>query len=145
MRRKRMNKTILKIIEKAETLYHREMIVYLLVGGLTTLINIIIYQSMTTYFRMDTLVANLIAWIVAVLFAFVTNDQIVFHKQSYQKNWFGRFWQFIVCRGASLIVDDGGMFLLVECLLFPGLASKIIMNIIVILINYVLSKKLIFR
>lgn len=145
MRRKRMNKAILKIIEKAETLFHREMIAYLLVGGLTTLINIIIYQSMTTYFQMDTLVANLIAWIVAVLFAFVTNDQIVFHKQSYQKNWFGRFWQFIVCRGASLIVDEGGMFLLVECLLFPGLASKIIMNIIVILINYVLSKKLIFR
>lgn len=115
-----------------------ETVTYLFFGILTVLVNILTYKFLSVC--MGELQANTLAFFVAVLFAYWTNSTYVF-KVTHTWYNFGRFW---MMRLGTLIIDDGGMYLLLLWQ-FNDLLAKVIVNVIVIIINYLISKLLIFK
>lgn len=123
-----------------------EMILYLVFGVLTTVINIVVFEVCYNRLGWSWQAANALAWILAVAFAFITNKVWVFRSKSFQANI---FWKellgFLAARLFSLGVDYACMWLFIDILAWNGLPSKIVDNVIVVVINYVLSKLVIFR
>lgn len=121
---------------------NRETITYLLFGIITTLINIAIYKF-CTYININYLIANIISWIISVLFAYITNRYFVFQKKDNIN--LKELFSFISSRIFTGILDLIFMFISVSILCLNDFLMKIISNIIVIIINYILSKTLIFK
>lgn len=121
----------------------RELILYSIFGVLTTLINILAYSAL--YYRMDVAntPANVISWVVAVIFAYVTNRIWVF--KSRKKKFLPELIGFFGCRALTGILDVVLMYTAVDILLLEGGLMKILSNIIVIVLNYVFSKTIIFK
>ena len=126
---------------------YRETFWYLVFGGLTTLLNLVVFYVMYEWMGIDKVVSNTVAWIAGVLFAFVTNKLFVFRSQG----WSGRkmLWEFatfVAARIFSGVFDT--VFLLAFTgwiVAFPAMPVKIISNILVIIMNYVFSKWIVFR
>lgn len=134
------------VIEKLwKSVCQREAAAYLAAGVLTTVINIVVYDILCSRFYIENLTANIFAWLAAVLFAFIANDLFVFSKKEKKNKLRIRLVRFIGARLASLAADEAGMFVMVELLLINNMSAKVFMNIIVIIINYALSKKMIFN
>ena len=115
----------------------KELLNYIVFGVLTTLMNILTYQVLSMA-GVTTLIANGIAWILSVLFAYVTNRKYVFDSQS--ENRIQECLKFYGSRLSTGILDMAGMWILVDILHFPGMVSKVGMNVIVIVLNYILDK-----
>ncbi|KRK47150.1 hypothetical protein FC96_GL000610 [Secundilactobacillus kimchicus JCM 15530] len=132
-------KPILKLYHQYESL-----VSYLFFGGLTTLINIVVFGWLNHH--MDYTIANVIAWFASVVFAFVTNKLWVFNSKSMAVGTF--LWEiltFFGFRALSLLVDQGIMVLGVSVLHGNPLIVKIIDQFVVVAINYIFSKWIIFR
>ena len=116
---------------------------YLFWGVATTGVNVLTYYLVRTYAMASVTLATLSAWFLSVLFAFLTNRAFVFHAQK------GPFLKQLVLfygsRVFSGIVDVLLMALLVTVWQLPELLSKLGVNIIVIILNYVMSLLLVFR
>lgn len=123
-----------------------EMISYIIFGVLTTAINIAVFQAANKGLQWSWQAANILAWILAVLFAFITNKLWVFKSKSFQAIVLWReFISFVSARLLSLGVDYACLWLLIDHCHWNELLSKIVDNVLVIIINYALSKLLIFR
>ena len=120
----------------------KETLLYLFFGGLTTLINIIIYKSLV-FLNIDYIIANIIAWVISVIFAFITNKYYVFNKKN--TNLIKEFIKFISSRLGTGLLDLFFMFLTVSIFNFDDFIMKILSNIIVIILNYLLSKFIVFK
>ena len=118
-------------------------ILYLFFGALTTLVNIISYTILAKLIHIDYLVSNVIAWILSVLFAYVTNRKFVF--ESKEKNKFKELSKFVASRFTTLILDMLIMFVGVTCLNGNDKIIKLISQVLVIIGNYVFSKIFIFK
>lgn len=115
-------------------------------GVLTTLVNVAVYFVFYEKMGISNLISTIIAWILSVLFAFVTNKLFVFNSKSWQRNLvIAEAIKFLGCRGGTGIIEVGMMVLFVDMLHFSGTIMKLITNFIVIVLNYVLSKLVIFR
>lgn len=125
---------------------YQELILYVICGGFTTVVNIVVYGLCADLLGIYYLVSNFIAWVLSVLFAYVTNRKWVFksRKRGY-KAIFREFALFVSGRVMSLLGDMLIMFLCVSVAHFPGLLAKILANIFVMVFNYVFSKLIIFR
>ncbi|MEG1741501.1 MAG: GtrA family protein [Acetivibrio sp.] len=128
-----------------ERFFTREIMAYIIVGIITTGINIISYDFLCNRLHISNLLANGGAWLFSVMFAFFANDRIVFKNMAGLNSWGMRLTQFLLARGASLLVDEMGMLLLVDAVHVNNLISKAVMNVIIIILNYIFSKKIIFR
>lgn len=118
-----------------------EVLSYLFFGGCTTLVNILSFWVLRLL-NIDVYISNIIAWIVSVLFAFITNKLFVFEsKGSTLKEGIS----FFIFRLLSLLFDMGIMYLLIDVLNTNDILSKVISNVFVIIINYVFSKIFIFK
>ncbi|MFR8003192.1 MAG: GtrA family protein [Hydrogeniiclostridium sp.] len=138
-----MGDTIKKAIRM---LFTREMLSYIFFGICTTVVNIVVFQACTALLHWNWAVSNVLAWILSVLFAFVTNKLFVFQsKKSGSKRFIWEAVTFFAARVLSLGIDMAGMWLLLDCLNVNSLLSKILMNVVVIIVNYILSKFIIFR
>lgn len=123
-----------------------EMILYIIFGVLTTVINIAVFQITNGPLHWPWQAANILAWILAVLFAFITNKLYVFKSKSFQAAVLWKeFVEFIGARLLSLGVDYACLWLLIDICHWNGLWAKIVDNVLVIIINYALSKLVIFR
>lgn len=120
----------------------KELLSYIVFGVLTTLMNILTYQILSLT-GVSTLIANGIAWILSVLFAYVTNRKYVFDSQS--ENRIQECLKFYGSRLSTGILDMAGMWILVDVVHLPGMGSKIAMNVVVIVLNYIFSKIFVFR
>ena len=125
---------------------YREMLLYLIFGALTTLVNIASYYCLTRFAAVDTATATALAWFLSVMFAYVTNRQWVFRSRAkgilpVVREAVG----FFTARLATGLMDMGVMALCVDVLRLPDMPVKIASNIVVIVLNYILSKLLIFR
>ena len=124
---------------------YREIIVYVFVGGLTTLANWITYALLTFGFDSINLsFANTVAWAVSVIFAFFANKFIVF-KHENGEHILREFLTFLGARVLSGLFEIGGFALLVDLLHFNDWLVKIGIAVFVVIANYVLSKFLIFK
>lgn len=124
---------------------YREVISYLVFGGLTTVINIVAFYIMDLM-GVNTYVNNTIAWIVSVIFAYVTNKLFVFESKTTTRKELAReVSSFFAARIFSYVVDMVGMYLFVSVMMTNKMFAKILMNVVVIVINYVFSKLFIFN
>ncbi|MEF2838483.1 MAG: GtrA family protein [Oscillospiraceae bacterium] len=132
---------IIKLINK-----YRDLILYGIFGVLTTVVNIVVYWLLARVCAMGTMTSTLIAWIAAVLFAYITNRKWVFHSSaSTLKEYVREIISFFSCRIATGLVDWGCMFVFVDLLCVNDLFVKAAANILVIILNYIASKFVIFK
>ena len=119
---------------------NKEIIKYLVFGTLTTLVNILCFYILDKI-NIDIYINNTISWIVSVIFAFITNKLYVFESKSLDiKIIFKEGTSFLGARIFSYFVDMGTIYLLFDGLRINKLISKVVSNIIVIIINYIFSK-----
>lgn len=134
--------------DKLKQLYkkYEELIAYVFFGGMTTLVNIVVFFVMNDLCRIHYLIANAAAWLASVLFAYVTNRKWVFKSK---------------CRGAAAIIREmslfigarvmsglGDMLIMFVCIdvaRLPSLLAKIASNVFVVIFNYIFSKLIIFK
>lgn len=136
-----MFKAISQIFKK-----NKEAILYLIFGGFTTLINIVSYSLLYYVAGFSNTISNIFAWIASVIFAYLTNKLFVFENKSFAlPKLFVEVFSFFSCRLLTGILDIGIMFLFVDVLLMNALLIKVISNVVVIILNYVASKFLIFK
>lgn len=128
-------------------LYHRyrEIIDYIFFGGLTTLVNIVVFFIFDTLLSWPYLIANAIAIILSILFAYVTNKLFVFKTSSnnLQENIY-EFIKFIGFRLLSGLADMLSMWVLVDLIFVNTNVAKLLTQFIVVVLNYVFSKFFIF-
>lgn len=132
------------IMRKIMKLYYKykEIINYLIVGGLTTLVSIGSY-AVFRLFIPSYVVCTVLSWITAVLFAYITNRIFVF--ESKDKKIIVEFIKFIGCRLLTLGSELLTMWILVDLLKINDMISKIAVQFIVVVLNYVFSKIFVFR
>jgi len=136
-----------KMFEKLKELYerHREVINYIVFGGFTTVVNIVVFFLFDTVFGWPYLHANAIAIVLSILFAYITNKLFVFETKglSWQENIM-EFLRFIGWRAVSGLADMASMWILVDLILIDPNIAKLLTQVIVVVLNYGFSKFLIF-
>lgn len=139
-----------KITNLMKKLLNKETISYLIFGVLTTIINIVVFriaENRLLPFMSPTaaaLAANIIAWVLSVAFAFITNKLFVFESKSMNFRLIMKeLYSFVIARLLSLAFDEGFMFVAIKFM--DSMIAKIISNVFVVIINYVLSKFFIFK
>ena len=125
---------------------YKGIINYLIFGVLTTLINVAVYSLCYDALKIPNLVSTAVAWVIAVAFAFVTNKLFVFESRSWRgAEALKEAVNFVACRLSTGAVEMVLMFVFVDLLAFSGTVMKLICNVIVIVLNYVLSKLIVFK
>lgn len=125
---------------------YKDVIPYLFFGVCTTGVNVVTYWLFAHVFHISTMESTMIAWVLAVLFAYVTNRKwVFFSKAKTRQEIFREVVTFFGCRVATGIVDWIGMFVLVELLGLYDVVIKFLCNVMVIMLNYIASKLIIFK
>lgn len=124
---------------------HKEMLLYLLFGGLSFIVSIATYYLFSEVVCMSELIANVLSWVFAVSFAFVTNYIWVFEKTTTGlKSFLSQVWKFFMGRVFTLVVEEVILVLFVTIMELPNMPVKVVAQIIVIVLNYVISKLFVF-
>ncbi len=131
---------------------YKEIILYLLFGVATTLTNLVIYTLLIELLQMEMTVSNAVAWLGAVIFAFVTNKLFVFEsKQTEGRVLLKEIFSFFASRILSGIIEIIAPTLLYtigfdfDLFGIKGFAAKALVSVIVIVLNYVFSKVFVFK
>lgn len=124
---------------------HQELISYIVFGGLTTVVNIVVFFLLDTGLSWPYLVANGVAIVVSILFAYVTNKLFVFKTKGLntRENIY-EFFRFIGFRLLSGLADMATMWVLVDLMTVDTNLAKLATQFIVVVLNYIFSKFLIF-
>lgn len=141
------------MLEKIKMFYtkHREWIVYLLIGGLTTLVSFAVCLPLMWWAKWPASVSNAVAWAVAVLFAYVTNKLFVFESKKWSFHVaFPEFLRFVGCRVLSGLFETAFLALTIDLpqmgdVKWYSVLMKIIASVIVVILNYIASKLFVFR
>lgn len=125
---------------------HRETVSYLFWGVMTTVVNYTVYFLLRTGLSVPLVAGNTAAWVVSVLFAYFVNKLFVFRS----RDWAWRvalreLWQMVASRLFSLGLETGILWLFVERLRCGEPLVKLLANVVVVIVNYLLSKFIIFR
>ena len=122
---------------------YKEIIMYLIFGILTTVVNIVVYFIASNVLNINYLISNATAWFLSVLFAYVTNKLYVFESSS--KEFIKEIVAFFSSRLATGILDMFLMWLFVTVASLNDVVVKIFVNILVIIMNYMFRKLFVFR
>ena len=121
----------------------RELILYVVFGAFTFFVNLISYFFFANILNINYLVSNAIAWFLSVLFAYITNRTWVFESKS--PKILKEMSLFFGGRIFSGVVDMVLMYTFIDLLVFNDSISKIVVQIIVIVLNYIFSKLIVFK
>jgi putative flippase GtrA len=131
---------------------YKEIITYVIAGGLTTLVNYVVYTLLTLLTPLSITVNNAIAWVAGVVFAFVINKLWVFESKSKQaKTVIKEFVSFVVSRALTGVLEIFAPEWLIKLGLnqtifgIKGMLAKLLVSIIVVILNYVFSKLIVFK
>lgn len=130
---------------------YEEIILYLIVGGLTTVVSlgsyaVLVWMLKSFITKMTAItVATILSWILAVLFAYVANKFLVFKSKTNKKQTFKECLNFFKYRVLSLGIDLLWMWLFVQCFNMNDFVAKIFDQILIVIINYVFSKLFVFK
>lgn len=134
-------KTIKNLITK-----YWDILSYLFFGGLTTLVNFLIYYPCFNWLGLSATVSNVIAWVAAVAFAYLTNKPFVFQSHDWSWGTVGpELTKFVGCRVGSGLIETAALFLTVDLLRWNGNVMKLVLAVVVVILNYVGSKLLVFK
>lgn len=127
---------------------YKEIINYLVFGVLTTVVSLVTYYILTftvldakNVFQLQ--IANIISWITCVTFAYITNRKYVFDSKN--NNIIKEALSFYASRLTSLVIDMGLMYIFVSVLHYSDSIMKLIVQVIIIVLNYILSKLFVFK
>lgn len=124
----------------------KQILNYGFFGLLTTLVNYGVFYVLLDVFFVPYAVANAVALIVSVAFAFAVNKQFVFASKCWTKEVLKKeLPAFLSARAVSGLIDLGSMWLLVDALAVTPKLAKILVNVLIITLNYVFSKIYVFR
>ena len=136
-----MGEKILSLIRK-----NYDVLSYLFFGVLTTVVNYVIYLPCYNLLGLSAAVSNLIAWVVAVAFAYLTNKPFVFRSHDWSaKTVIPELTKFVSCRVASGAAESVILLLTVDILHWNGNVWKLVTSVLVVVLNYIGSKLLVFR
>lgn len=125
---------------------HIEGMRYLIFGALSTVINFFIFEICIKGLNFSATLSNIIAWIITVIFAYLTNKLYVFNSKTSGLKELGKeIISFFNARIATLILETLFIWIVIDKLGFNDILMKIVSNIIVIILNYVFSKIFIFK
>ena len=140
------------MINKIKELYkkYEEIINYVIVGALTTLVSILSYYILRFFIltgktQLEIQICTVVSWILAVLFAFFTNKKYVFKSKKKGKGSFYEMLKFYISRTTTLLIEMGSMWLLTVPFSVNDKLSKILVQFIVLVLNYVFSKLFVFK
>lgn len=134
-------KHIIELMKK-----YKSFIAYAVFGVFTTIVNIATYNVCYINLEFSNTISNIIAWVLAVTFAYLTNKVWVFDSKSWKWEVLRReVPAFISCRLATGVMDLVIMFVAVDLLGWHAMLMKLLSNILVIILNYVFSKLVIFK
>lgn len=127
------------------SIYHKneEIWNYLIVGGLTTVVSIGSYSIFIKTCSLNYILSNILSWILALIFAYFTNRWFVFRSNN--KDMVNEFIKFSGSRVITLVVETVTLMVLIDLIMFDELWSKVIGQIIVVVLNYIISKLLVFK
>lgn len=134
----KINKLIKKLLD-------RDVILYIIFGILTTLVNFVTFYILNSLMKVNANISNLVAIPLAILFAYFTNRKWVFHTQAkgFEEN-FNEFCKFIAGRAVTMIIEFFGCMLLFM-IPIPEIISKLIVSVIIIILNFFISKFFAFK
>lgn len=126
---------------------YKEIINYLIFGALCTVVNFATYFLFAKIFLVEEVTSSGLSWFFAVLFAYITNKLFVFEsKTNTKKEFFKEITSFFLARILSGILCDVGTFaLMVKVFNINDIFSKIVTQVMVIIVNYIFSKLFIFK
>ena len=123
-----------------------DVLVYLVFGVLTTVVNYVIYLPCYNILGLSGACSNVIAWVAAVAFAYLTNKPYVFRSHDWSAGTvIPELTKFVGSRIASGALETGIIFVTVDCLLWNGNLMKLMTSVFVVILNYIASKLLVFR
>lgn len=134
--------------EKRKALFHKhcDILVYLIFGVLTTVVNYLVYLPCYNLAHLPSAVSNMVAWTAAVAFAYVTNKTFVFRSRDWSvQTLLPELAKFLGTRLGSGLLETGILFLLVDVLAMNGNVWKLLTSVLVVVLNYIGSKLLVFR
>ena len=125
---------------------YRELFSYGIVGGLTTLLNLVLYFVMVSWLKVYYIAAEIIAWVICFVFSFVTNKIFVFESREWGG---GQLWKelsrFFSSSVATGVIEVVALYAMVDGLNWDGTASKFIDTVLIIILNYILRKLWVFK
>ena len=125
---------------------HYDVLVYLVFGVLTTAVNYLVYLPCYNLLHLSAALSNVIAWAFAVAFAYLTNKPFVFRSHDWStKTVLPELTKFVITRLGSGAVETVIIFLTVDVLRWNGNVMKLLVSVLVVILNYVGSKLLVFR
>ena len=131
---------------KALFVKYYDILVYLVFGVMTTVVNYLIYLPCYNLLGLSSSVSNVIAWAVAVAFAYVTNKPFVFHSHDWSRETvIPELTKFVGTRLGSGALETVILLIAADWLGMNGNLWKIVTSVLVVIINYVGSKLLVFR
>ena len=136
------------MLEKIQNLLkkHWDILTYLVFGVLTTVVNYLVYLPLYNLLGIPAAVSNIIAWAFAVAFAFLTNKPFVFKSHDWSaKTVVPELSKFVGSRVATGAMETGIIFLAVDLMGWNGNIWKIVTSVLVVILNYLFSKLLVFR
>lgn len=134
-------KTLKALLEK-----HWDVVSYLFFGVLTTAVNYIVYLPCYNVLGLTGSLSNAIAWVGAVIFAYLTNKPFVFQSHDWSaKTVIPELTKFVGCRIGSGMLETAIIFLTVDVLSWNGNVMKLATSVLVVVLNYIGSKLLVFR
>ena len=144
------NEKLNKLFKK---LFSKEMVLYLVCGVLATVVNFVAFWLLCKAFEnnnlfgnYDVLITNILAWLISVTFAFFTNKLLVFESRSFKANIVRKeMLTFFSARLVTLGVEEAGLLVFTTWLHFNEMIVKLFVAIVVIVLNYIFSKVIIFK
>jgi putative flippase GtrA len=121
----------------------REIVLYIIFGCITTIVNILSYNLFYYSLRFSNILSTILSWVISVIVAYFTNKNMVFGVK--EKGDLSKIVNFFALRGATGVLDLIIMYVGVDLLLFSGFCVKIFSNVVVIVLNYIFSKFYIFK
>ena len=138
----------LSMFRRWEPLYckHKEILLYLFFGGASFLVSIGSFALFVYFFKTGELIGNVWSWVCAVLFAYITNRTWVFEDKAKEKKGIVReIYLFFSGRIFTLLVEEVIIYVFITRLGYQVVLIKTVAQVVVIILNYIISKVLVFR
>ena len=133
---------IKKIVKK---ILNKDVMLYIFFGVLTTIVNFVTFYLLNVVMNIDGNISNLVAIPLAIIFAYFTNRKWVFHTEAkgFKEN-FNEFCKFVAGRAVTMFIEFFGCMLLFKTPI-PEIVSKLGVNVIIIFLNFFISKFFAFK
>ncbi len=137
----------MSIANAVATLYKKYgyMALYAFFGFLTTIVNLAAYLFFSKYVGIDILLGNAAAFVIACIFAYWTNRRFVFKSKAKGSGIFKEFSSFMVFRLSGVVIETAILFVFVHLIKLNDVYVKLVSNLIVIAINFLGSRFVVFK